>query len=501
MIAAFLTPSGWLDYSGALSLELRSPFFQTDSIPGLLSYPIAFEDTPANRRKLNFPATRTRQVAKPAALDTDLYMDGLLYRRGKLTYLYAEQGKLHYRFEADADALGVQIDGRTVPDLLTTESVAFTVEPSTDDYVLAPIRSATLYGDRYSLWGKVINYYDASGAYPANAVFGAAQPRYTFVPLLRVLPLLRRCLAAVGYTLAGTFTTDTEIADLVLVGRTTTDMPASSVDPVADLELKRYAPSCTLGEFLVALQQVFCLGYIVDTVAHTLTITPLREVARNLSVIDRTDRARANYRDEVLAPDGFLLAYDLPSDDEQFKLTPVSWAELRIGNGGEEIRASAAPLVMVTEVDPLDTGRQWLVPAMELPARSDFYEDMVENTDQPLRLLFYRGLQPDSNADDYPLASSGNTNYDDATVGDYTLHWDGAAGLYEQWHKPWLDFRAAARQEERDVLLTAGDLLTLHPAQKEMVDHLKFLWERVSISANGVPGAGVARILYHQIAT
>lgn len=501
MIAAFLTAAGWLDFAGSLSLELRSPFFQTDAIPGLLSYPIAFEDTPGNRRKLNFPAQRTRQVAKPAPLDVDLYFDGLLYRRGSLTYLYAEQNKLHYRFEADADALGVVIDGRTLTDLLETASVSTDIVDNAFDYALAPIRSTTFYGDRYPLWGKMINYYNSSGTYPSNSAYGAANPRYTFVPLLYLVPLLRRCMAAVGYTLAGSFVADEEIASLVLVGRTTLDQAAPSVDPLASIELARYAPSVTIGELLIALQQVFCLGFIVDTVAHTLTITPLREVARNPTVLDRADRVRANYRDEADTPDGFLLAYTLPTDDEQFKTTPVSWHELRIGNGGEEIRAQASTLVMVTETDPMEPGREWLVPAMEVSAQSAFYEDLADWADQPIRLLFYRGLQRDSNDDYYPLATSGTTNYDGDIVGTSSLLWDGAAGLYQQWHKPWLDFRAAARQEERDVLLSAGDLLTLHPAQKELIDQLKFLWERVSISASGVPGPGVARIRYHQIAT
>jgi hypothetical protein len=206
-----------------------------------------------------------------------------------------------------------------------------------------------------------------------------------------------------------------------------------------------------------------------------------------------------NYRDVASEGDGFTLAFTADTDDELLKSN--AWPELTIGGGKEKIQPAADTLRMVREADPFDFTRQWLVPVTEQPgysARLDFEQTDVRAGQ--LRFLFYRGLQPDSQNRAYPLASSGTVNYAGTPVGQYALEWGGPAGLYAQWHKPWLDFRAAARTEERTIPLTLGEFLSLDPRRKDLVQGLLFFWESISLTVGGAQTLEPATLTYHQIA-
>ncbi|MDO7852305.1 hypothetical protein [Hymenobacter convexus] len=89
-----------------------------------------------------------------------------------------------------------------------------------------------------------------------------------------------------------------------------------------------------------------------------------------------------------------------------------------------------------------------------------------------------------SEGNSYRLLSPGTVDYNGASVGDYSLQWAGPQGLYQQWHKPWLDFRARAVPAEYEVPFRIADLLTLDPAGQELVDFHLQLWQKVSLKVS-----------------
>jgi hypothetical protein len=499
-MTGFKLDGEWLDFSGSVGLEFRSSLFDTATVPGILSYPIAFQDTPRNRRLLRFPATRSRQAGPVPVLEADYYIGGPLWRRGTLRYLSydSKSREYSYQFEADADALATRIEGVTLS-TLTLPSQALSLAPETADYVLAPVRNNTFYNaEKNPGWGKVLNYFPkGKGNEVSINTPDALSHTYAVAPMLKVLPLLRRALAEFGYTLSGPWIEDAEIQSLVLYSTRALDT-ADGPAPVALFNLADVLPDVRLADVLLAIQQLFCLGYVFNPVRREVSIVALRDVATNPAAVPR--RPRADFRDVASDVDGFLLAFTPDDDDELLKEAP--WPELRIGNAKETIKPAADTLAMVREVDPLDATRRWLIPAAEQPGqspRTDFGQ--VDTRSTHLRFLFYRGLQPDSLGVSYPLASSGAVDYSGLSVGNYALTWDGAKGLYQQWHKPWLDFRANARIEERDMALSVGEFLALDPTRKDLVGGLKFLWERISITAGGDGSLSDATITYHQIAS
>jgi hypothetical protein len=495
-MTGFQIASEWLDFGGSVGLEIRSPLFDTGSIPGILSYPAGIRDTPRNRRLLGFPAVRARRRGPVAPVEADFYIGGALWRRGVLQYKEydSSKGEYSYQFQADADALAGQIQ-----DVLLSELdlgvLPTTLRPETEDYVLCPVRNNTFYDKaKNANWCKVVNYFPVASSVPF--VNGGLAHTYTLTPFLKLVPLLKRCLAAFGYEVTGPWLDDPEIQQLVVYSLRSLDLATGS-GLATDFPLASLLPDVRLAELLLVLQQTFALGFVFNPVRKQVRVVALRDVVANPAYQVR--KPSADYRDVASEVDGFTLAFTADSDDELLKSAP--WAEVSIGGAAEKIQPAVDTLRMAREADPVEPGRKWLLPIAEQPgysARTDFGQ--TDKRSSHLRLLFYRGLQPDSYGGPYPLASSGTENYAGATVGQYALDWDGPQGLYEQWHRPWLDFRANARLEERTLSLTLGEFLALDPTQKDMVAGLKFLWENISVSVGGGETLGEVTITYHQIA-
>jgi hypothetical protein len=494
-MTGFNTQGEWLDFAKVVGREIRSPLFDVDSVPGILSYPVAFADTDRNRRLLGFPAVRSRQGGALPVVEVDYYIGGLLWRRGALRYqdYNSRAREYRYQFEADADALATRLDGVTLPQL-TLPTQAVQRSPETADYVLAPIRNTAFYDpDKNPNWSGIVNYYARGNALVNQP---GTPHQYALVPLLKVVPLLRRAFAQFGYELSGPWIDDPEIQTLCLYSTRALD-GATGSEPATTFNLADVLPDERVAELLLALQQLFCIAYVFAPGRRQVSIVALRDVVANPAATRR--EPLADFRDVAPAVDGFLLGFTPDGDDDLLKAAP--WAEVRVGNAKETIRPAADTLRMVREVDPVTPARRWLVPAAEQAGqspRTDF--EQTDNRLSHLRFLFYRGLQADSLGLTYPLVSSGTVNYAYQSVGNYALTWDGPKGLYETWHKPWLDFRATARVEERTVRLTLGEFLALDPCAKDLVANLKFLWESISLEVGGEGTLSAATITYHQIA-
>jgi hypothetical protein len=495
-MTGFQLASEWLDYAGTVGLELRSPLFDHESIPGLLSYPIGFSDTPRNRRLLGFPAVRARRGGPPAPLAVDFYVGGALWRRGLLQYqgFDSEKGEYSYQFQADADALGNLLQDVLLSQLALGRLPTST-QAETDDYVLAPVRNADFYDkEKNPAWCQVVNYYAPGGGGAASNQAGDAHP-FALVPMLKLVPLLQRILAVYGYELGGEWILDTEVQQLVVYNLAALDQ-ATDAAPDSGFNIADALPDVRVAELLLVLQQVFALGFVFHPLRKQVRVVALRDVVAGRAYRDRPGVANS-FHETANTGKGYTLNFTADSDDDLLKAG--GWQPLVLGAGAETIQPAVDTLRMVREADPRLPSRSWLVPAAAQPGRSA--RTAFEQTDKrssQLRLLFYRGLRPDSNGVVYPLLSSGTLDYAGATVGQYALAWDGPQGLYQQWHKPWLDFRAAARQEERDVQLTLGEFLALDPTVPDRVRGLDFLWESVSVTVGGDQTLGPAAFTYHQ---
>ena len=373
---------------------------------------------------------------------------------------------------ADAADLSGRIDGVNLPQL-DLGTVSLELRPDAEDYALPCVRNAAFYDEgKVPAYAQVLNYY-RNGVYQQRP----GGKRSPVVPFLRLVPLLRRVLAALGYGLSGPWL-DLPEAKQVIVYSDRAAEEATGLVP-AQLQLNRHVPDVGVADLLVDLQKFFGLAYDFHPVRRELRIRALRDVIADPAYVSRRGGPA---KTTAIMTDGYTLEMELEQEDELNKTLDVGWQKLVVGNGKEVISTKAGTLHAVREADPLDVDRQWLVPALAVKGASP-YAGNGDDSRCGLRLLFDRGLQRDSQGQLYPLATWGQLDFAGNTIGQSTLRWEGEFGLYATWHAGWLAFLSRATSKERTMQFGLADLLALDPARKELADDgKKYLWEKVSLS-------------------
>jgi hypothetical protein len=446
-----------------LSLDIDNPGFQPAAIPGTWSLPFDLPWARENLLALDFPHWQ-RTPGGPPPVEVDCYLDGVRWRRGKLLYVSVDVPAqlLKYNFVADAADLAALIKDVKL-DTLDLGQVPLQRIPGAVAYALLPVRNKSFYGDADKAptgYKGYLNYWE--GLYPGDAPL-APQPY--------LVPIVRKVLAHFDYELVGAWADDAEINQAVIYSDRLCTDPGT-------VTLNRHVPAIDVADLLLGVAGLFCLQLYFNPLTRQARVTPLRDVVAGAAASQRA-RVGAWLGSTANTTNGFLLKQEPDSNDELDKSLDTAWQLLRVGAGGEEQTVKAGTLHLV---DVTAGGRQWLVPAYEGKGAVPGNAEMGDESKVGLRLLFNRGLQPDSAGQPYPFGSSGTTTRTGASVGKYSLQWAGAQGLYQVWHKPWLDFRARAVQHTYQSALRVGDLLTLDPSEPDLVDYHLCFWEKVSLT-------------------
>jgi hypothetical protein len=467
---------------GEMSLDVDNPGFQPDAIPGTWSLPIDLPWASQNLVGLNFPHLY-RGPGGPAPVAVDYYLDEVRWRRGKLVYQSVdnETQLLRYNFVADAADLATLIAD------VKLDTLDLGTAPrgggSSTEYALLPVRNATFYGDADKApkdYKGYLNYVGPGNSSPTSSDVIAPQPY--------LVPLVRKVLALFGYELVGTWADDPEMQTAVIYSDRLCTEPGT-------VTLNRHVPSIDVADLLLGVAGQFCLQVYFNPLTQQARFTPLRDVVTGAAASQRL-RVGTWLSSTANTSNGFLLKQKPDSNDELDKTLDTSWQQLRVGAGGEEQVVSAGTLHLVTVTE---SGRQWLVPAYEGKGAIPGDTETGDESRVGLRLLFNRGLQPDSAGSLYPLGTGGAVNFRGELVGEYALQWGGDKGLYQVWHKPWLDFRARAVQHVYQCQLRVGDLLVLDPSQADLVDYHLCFWEKVSLSVAAGSALTTATFTYQEL--
>jgi len=463
-----------------LSLDVDNPGFQADAIPGTWSLPFDLPWAKENLRGLNFPHL-FRGPGGPPPVAVDCYLDGVRWRRGKLVYLSvdAQAQLLKYNFVADAADLATLIKDVKL-DTLDLGQAPLVRSPTAAAYALLPVRNLAFYGDvdkAPKAYTGYLNYH--AGVYPGDAVL-APQPY--------LVPVVRKMLAHFGYELVGTWAADAEMQTAVIYS------DRLCLDP-GTVTLNRHVPSIDVADLLLGVAGLFCLQLYFNPLTKQARFTPLRDVVAGAGAGQRA-RPGTWLSSTANTTNGFLLKQEPDGNDELDKTLDTAWQQLRVGAGGEEQSVKAGTLHLV---DVGEGARSWLVPAYEGKGAVPGNPDVGDESKVGLRLLFNRGLQPDSAGQLYPFGSPGTTTRTGASVGAYALQWAGTQGLYAVWHQPWLAFRARAVQHVYLSALRVADLLLLDPSQADLVDYHLCFWEKVSLTVAAGSALTSATFTYQEL--
>jgi hypothetical protein len=141
----------------------------------------------------------------------------------------------------------------------------------------------------------------------------------------------------------------------------------------------------------------------------------------------------------------------------QWRFYSRNYVAKTVGRGSKKINLELTPLFMYNGVDVFADAylgsvlqRNYTVPKIKTKGFGKLIHS--SNTEvkpmESLRLCFYRGLANDSKGRLYPYASSESFDVNGNDVYNYNLRLDGPKGIYEKWHKQYIDYRISAKPVE-----------------------------------------------------
>jgi hypothetical protein len=427
-------------------------------------------------------------------------------------------------------------------------------------YTFYPIYNKQFYENNATLYCWIVNWYwEQLGALH----FMAPDKNVPSIPFVYATYALEEIFKNGGYGYAsGSFMEDEEIQKLTIYNTRARDQifkdsTGKYLGPQDRINLAEHLPDIPVKEYLLALKNLFCLGYFFDKNGNNVEVIPLKEVLSSRKTQDWTGRiSRKKEMTPASENKGYLLEYEHDSSDgyqsdrlanlffvnvqpsvATFSALPASgnnagdvrlvtnenvyyrvvigvggtadtWEfhsenlyPLRSGDETYKLKPKASTLCLLRGVNNLfspTTYDDYTIPRSEQAGNTAAFAG--QKHDYSLRFLFYRGFQPSGVTLGsgtlpfvYPFASYDTVNHNGGTCGNYSLRWDGEKGLYNVWHRQWIDFMNNARQVEADVHLTPGMLQTLRFQDPIRDGNQEYILAKLSIEfdASGI-GACIA---------
>jgi hypothetical protein len=303
------------------------------------------------------------------------------------------------------------------------------------------INNTSVYGERNPLFEGYINYYKG-GSFIDNTPQDEQIWEHTFIPMLRVkyiLEKIRDLLSVENFD--GDFWNLADLAELSLYNNRTLDEVMMANFPGGDQYLNHYkqffdlndhVQDMTAREFLQALQ---IFNYYLELKGNTLywkkKVTQLRKISH-----DWTDLAEPSYLGDVNQVEGYRLKY-IKDESE----TLLNTTQLLPYGSGKDYEFDLFPLYHATYTDFYENAGTWKTPISRSEGTIEAYG---VQKDIKIRLFFDRGIQQNSDSEDYLFATNDDKDWEENTLGNISLEWDGPTGLYETF---WKDFIELADTE------------------------------------------------------
>lgn len=355
-----------------------------------------------------------------------------------------------------------------------------------DDAAFPVIYAPNIYDDKNEQYAGYLNYVLPDGTHPNDptAFLDETGFPYTIAPqpfLLSVLELIAAQTDAIN-SFGGLFLDDAEIQELILWNNNPIDLFASYLDTIAEREdlniqhsyqgewnLADMLPDVTALEIINRLINTFCLFLRYE--GKVMKLTP-RKTLLTAAPEDWTDKADPAYKLDLEDIEGYSLDYDRQSDD-----TDIAGQLQRVDGGDEAIEFTAGFYTLHEKSEaitwqtvPEEDLRTWRLPLINEAGRSEYFD--LSNAPS-IRLLFWRGMQPDAEGDLYPLATHGRYNYAGTEVGAYSLDWQGDGGLYDAWWKEYIKLIITGRTVTVPMRLNIQDILNLRQ-WTQIIKHIRF---------------------------
>lgn len=304
-----------------------------------------------------------------------------------------------------------------------------------DDRIVFPVHyNSGLYGDNNPAFKNHINHYRNNVAQKNSPTETTGSWTDTVIPFVRLTYLVGLILDAVGLTeIVSDFYDLSDTQQLYIDNLTTLDEISSYPDQSGLTKyLNHYRQTIDLAEHLPDMTARDFLVYTFGGFNQYMTIEGSKLLIKNRSTpirplpIDWTIKSSASYEYTKTQRVGVLLSYS--RDPKDSYSDPAQLQDYQLGDGGieEMVQFFTQHMANVSYYGAYT----WRIPSANQLGNCQPLD--LSDNDPTYRLLFYRGLAPDSGAGQYPFGTYETVDYFGTVVGTLSLAWDGSDGLFAQ---------------------------------------------------------------------
>lgn len=524
---------GFLDLGDnfSIQIDLVSPLFSFEVGYGSASLKFSIPNSPGNQKKLS-QADMVLSTGEVSTIETDIWLGGIPWRSALLNVVESGAA-FQISLDISESKLAALLDAKSLQDFnydgvrnitgtgsLNDLSEAMILHASLvaqgaigADYYFFPIRDDNMHENSVSVTGpdSYINFYRDNTFYDRityQSDFGVASIQ-NLIPFPRLQSVIEFNFNEIGYELEDSlFTTDSELDTLCIYNNRTLNRSKEIFRNF--INLSHHVPDVSGRAFYQGLNRLFNLALIINEENQKIKIVDKAGLVNDKSQVDWTDKGLRyskshdhslnlslfsdqdpadrllsnlqNPEPEETISGSVFLYDDLPAgagDGEiyyvgernsfyRYDISATSWEffswrafpEL-IGNG-ETQRWSNISTTMMTR-DSWYSSEIWRVPYVDQYLTGINPNNKLEKWGFTPRLLFYRGMS--SGSPSYPVGSADDID----GAHDYSLYWHGDNGIYEKFHKPWLDLMAGAIPLTYYLLLNENDISNIDWTKKVRV--------------------------------
>jgi hypothetical protein len=309
-------------------------------------------------------------------------------------------------------------------------------------------------------WTGFINLYHGGGYKLTRGAIEFGLHQTSPSPCLKFFKILEAVCAKFGYTyILHDYFLNEEFEKLIVYSNKLQDSEATPIRVInwfgEGYDLNEFVPNVKGIEPFNALREMF--GAVFSVVNGAVEIRSIKKIMEQEST-DLTKYSEVNYSQSHSDFTNFKFYFDDDADDNLNVSSRVERVKDLILNADlktSEVHSKNRPLVDYS--DAFDASTYFSIPVFPIvpsyngyvhtdyhnPAsNSEEFEpiesnDMGENKDRFL-LMFWRGMHDSGDGHIYPLASTGNRDFNGDRIGDLSMNWsDPDKGLFDYW---WKDF-------------------------------------------------------------
>lgn len=493
-----------------ITAELVSTVFnEDDDFLGSYTYPVKAPFSPKNNRLVK-NAHLIENRSSRYQLEVTLYVFERPYKKCRLTFDVTAEGYSMYLAIDNAVFAGL-IKATSLQDLFTVyeagvfknyitlymghsraetlAQLAYAVQnPGAGPCVFFPYRNEKLIGEfsgtaaqGYENGLKYFNPYHGSFEAPAGAP--SVGTTYFYTPFFYLRWMVQQVCAFLGFEATGEFISDERVKGLTMYNSALLPYDQIFSDNGCLLTPVQHLPGFKLNDFIKELRSTFKLAIDFNANDRKAYFNYAPEIIESRDVVDISGQTEPGFEIKAYTPSGYELVQQLDDRDAMFTLYEYT-KSFFIGDQTEpkELTGIAGTVFSTTSAEPRSgTSATWRLPWMQQEGNtySPVFSGAASFNDTTLavpelsrnefglRLINYRGLQPDSAGQLYPYASGDDLDSDGFYRACPVSLWlGGERGMIGTFQRSWLLYFLRTEQVELSAYLTAAKLLELSPLRR-----------------------------------